>query len=181
METYPLTTPQPRPISLGPLRLDLIDTYLRWDNDPQVMRGYGRAHTITRDERLAGLHAQLAGDNAHFTVYDTASVPLGVVTLSVDHDTRTAEFFIALGAEGRGRGLATPATTATIEYAFGELGLRNVILTVLAPNTTAIRAYQNAGFQRIGIRRDSGYWDGHPCDELLMDITPADLDPDITR
>ena len=167
-------------VALGPLRRDLLDTYLRWDNDPAVMRGYGRPGPITRDERAAGLDAQLAGTNMHFTLYalaaDHAPTPVGTATLAVDDTVQAAEFFVCLGAEGRGRGLAAPLTRLVLQQGFAG-GLRNVVLTVLAPNTAAIRAYERAGFRRVGHRRDSGLWEGRRCDELIMDAVPGDLDP----
>lgn len=156
------------------MRLDLIDTYVSWDNDPEIMRGHGRVQPVDREERLAGLHAQLAGDNAHFTVYDSDDTPVGTITLGVDHAVRAAEFSIALGPEGRGRRLAAPATRAAADHAFDELALRNVLLTVLEPNIAALRAYQRAGFRTVGTRRDSGLWDGEVCNEIIMDMIPTD-------
>jgi len=60
-----------------------------------------------------------------------------------------------------------------LRYGFDVAGLRNIFLHVMAPNATAIRAYRQAGFQDIGIRRNSEFWDGAPCDELYMDAVPA--------
>lgn len=157
---------------LGALEVGLIDAYVRWDNDPRIMEGHGRAEPVSRAERLAGLHAQMSGDNAHFTVYDGEDLPIGTITLAIDHAVRTAEFFIALGPEGRGRGLAAPATRAALDHAFNILRLHNVMLTVLAPNTPAVRAYRRAGFSVVGTRRNSGIWNGERCNELLMDAIP---------
>ncbi|RKN05259.1 GNAT family N-acetyltransferase [Streptomyces radicis] len=133
---------------------------------------------VGREERAAGLEAQLGGGNIHRTLYlfgDGRPGPIGMATLAVDHALRTAEFFLCLGAEGRGRGLAAVATRLVVRHGFETAALRNVLLTVLAPNVPAIRAYEAAGFRLIGRRRDSGSWDGHPCDELLMDAVPADI------
>ena len=132
----------------------------------------------TLEARRAGLEQQLHGDQAHFTVYylvDSEPMPVGLTSLSIDHAGRTAEFFICLGAEGRGRGLAVEATRLTLDYGFHITGLRNIHLAVLAPNEAAIRAYQKAGFRLIGRRRNSGMWAGTVCDEVLMDAVPGDL------
>ncbi len=53
--------------------------------------------------------------------------------------------------------------------------LRGIWLSVLAPNTAALRAYEKAGFQHVGRRRAAGYWDGRHCDEVLMDALPTDI------
>ncbi|MGR6998709.1 GNAT family N-acetyltransferase [Yinghuangia aomiensis] len=180
----PITTDTPLTdgtVSLGPLRRDLVDTYLRWTNDPVVMRGNGRAEPETCDNLADGTDVRLAGDNLHFTVYDTTRtaddggpLPVGTTSLSIDDYVGTAEFFIALGEEGRSRGLAARATRLTLQAAFDH-GLRSVHLAVLEPNTAAIRAYTRAGFQRIGVRRACGWWEGEVCGEVLMDAVPGDL------
>ncbi|GCE01272.1 hypothetical protein [Embleya hyalina] len=75
-------------LAIGPRRHDLLDTYLRWTNDPMVMRGNGR---FEPEEREA------------------LRLPIGTATSSIEHPIAAAEFFIGLGEEGRGRGLAAPA------------------------------------------------------------------------
>jgi diamine N-acetyltransferase len=44
------------------------------------------------------------------------------------------------------------------------------MLTVLPSNAGAIRAYEKAGFKRIGARRNALVLLGERCDEVLMDI-----------
>lgn len=95
--------------------------------------------------------------------------------LVIRHRWRNAEFFILLGDAGRGRGIGTEATRLTLDYAFHITNLRNVHLTVLEPNTAGIRAYEKAGFRKIGERRQSGYWLSQRCNEVLMDAIPADF------
>ncbi len=82
---------------------------------------------------------------------------------------------ILLAPEARGRGLATEATRLTLDYAFHLTALAQVWLKVLEPNAAAIRAYERAGFQPAGRLRQAGYWHGQRCDELLMDVLPADF------
>lgn len=165
---------------LGPLRHDLVELYWQWENELQVMTGYGRQTPESLDERTAGLDSQLrhSMNAARFTVYDlTASepVPVGTTDLLIQHRWRNAEFFILLGEAGRGRGIGTEATRLTLDYAFNVTNLSNVYLTVLAPNVAGTRAYERAGFRKIGDRRQSGYWLGQRCDEVLMDAIPADF------
>ncbi|MGW9210053.1 GNAT family N-acetyltransferase [Embleya sp. NPDC055664] len=171
-------------LAIGPRRHDLLDTYLRWTNDPVVMRGNGRFAPEEREVLRAALDVMIAGPNAHFTVYDRlradphgGPLPIGTATLSIDHPVAAAEFFITLGEEGRGRGLAAPATRLVLDFAFEEAGLENVFLAVLEPNVAAIRAYTRAGFQRIGHRRRSALWAGSRVDEVLMDAIPTSLEP----
>lgn len=121
---------------------------------------------------------QQRGDNVRFTIYDPSGddpAPAGVATLLPDHSVRTGEFVIMLGPEVRGRGLGTAATRLTLDYAFHVTNLRMVWLKVLAPNVGAIRAYEKAGFQRVGAIWQAGYWLGQVCDEMVMDALASDF------
>jgi RimJ/RimL family protein N-acetyltransferase len=55
------------------------------------------------------------------------------------------------------------------------LGLHNVMLTVLPTNVAAIRAYEKAGFKRIGVRRNALSVLGRRGDEVLMDAVPDEF------
>ena len=107
---------------------------------------------------------------ANFTVYDLSDgAPVGTAGLiTIDWRLSRATFGIAIG-ERRGTGLGTEATRLTLDWAFNMLGLHNVMLTVLPTNTAAIRAYEKAGFKRIGVRRDALSCCGRRGDEVLMD------------
>ncbi|MGW2453365.1 GNAT family N-acetyltransferase [Streptomyces sp. NPDC001704] len=163
---------------LGPYRTDLVETYWRWEQDPALLVGYGRQAPESLEARTEGMAHQQRGENIRFTIYDLTSdkpMPAGVATLLPDHGVRTAEFVIMLGPEVRGRGLGTAATRLALDYAFHVTNLRMVWLKVLAPNTGAIRAYEKAGFQKVGSIRQAGYWLGQVCDEVVMDTLASEF------
>ncbi|WP_332757194.1 GNAT family N-acetyltransferase [Streptomyces sp. MT206] len=163
---------------LGPYRADLVETYWRWEQDPALLVGYGRQAPESLEARTEGMAHQLRGENIRFTIYDLGDsepTPVGVATLLPDHGVRTAEFVIMLGPEARGQGLGTTATRLTLDYAFHVTNLRVVWLKVLAPNVGAIRAYEKAGFRKVGAIRQAGYWLGQVCDEMVMDALATDF------
>jgi diamine N-acetyltransferase len=164
-------------IGLGPYQRDLVEFYWRAESDPGAILGYGKQVPESLESRTAGIDIQLGNaDHPRFTVYNLESQqPIGLTQLTVDHMVRTAEFTIVLAAESRGRGLAVDATRLTLDYAFHLTHLRMVWLKVLAENTAGIRAYESAGFKHAGRLRQSGYWLGQPCDEVLMDALPMDF------
>ncbi|MGW2839773.1 GNAT family N-acetyltransferase [Streptomyces sp. NPDC001493] len=164
--------------ALGPYRPDLVETYWRWEQDPALLVGYGRQGPESLEARAEGMTRQLQGENIRFTIYDLASgtpAPVGVATLLPDHGVRTAEYVVMLAPGARGRGLGREATRLTLDYAFHVSNLRMVWLKVLAPNAAGINAYLNAGFRRAGVLRESGYWLGKVCDEVLMDSLSAEF------
>lgn len=175
-ETFePILWLRGRRVALGPFVRELVELYWRWEQEPQSIIGYGRQTPEALEARTAGyeLQARNMHDQARFTVYDLDGHdeprPIGTTALRIDHEVRTAEFVILIGAEGRGRGFAAEAATLTLDYAFHVVNLRAVWLKVLAPNTAGIRAYEAAGFKAVGRLRRAGYWLGEECDEVIMD------------
>ncbi|GAA1860339.1 GNAT family protein [Myceligenerans crystallogenes] len=166
-------------VGLGPLREDLTHLYWEWENSIPVMAGYGRQTPESLAGRTAGLESQMryTDGQTRFTIYREADgtwQPVGMTSLVIDHRFRSAEFFIYLAEQGRGHGVGTTATTMVLDWAFHVTQLRSVYLSVIANNTTAIRAYEKAGFRTIGTRRQSNWWLGQPADEIFMDAIPQD-------
>ena len=111
-----------------------------------------------------------------FTVYDRAdSTAVGTAGLfKIAHAHGRAEFAIALG-DRRGQGLGTEATRLVLDFAFHVLQLRNVLLVTLDWNVAGLRAYERAGFRRVGVRRGAAISRGRPTDFVIMDAIPEDF------
>jgi diamine N-acetyltransferase len=169
-------------VALGPVRKDLAATYARWVNSEGVRYGLGNISLATPESEEKWVDdviekgAERPPKVAEFTIYDrTDGAPVGTVGLfKIEHEHGSAEFGILLG-ERRGQGLGTEATRLVLGWAFDTLGLRNVMLQVLAWNAEAERAYERAGFRRVGVRRDAAMSRGKAVDVVLMDVVPADL------
>jgi len=83
---------------------------------------------------------------------------------------RCATLGIALGREYIGRGYGTDATPVIVGYAFREMGLHRIQLSVAPFNPAGIRAYQKAGFVEEGRRRQAVLHDGRWYDDVLMSV-----------
>ncbi len=164
-------------VALGPLRMDLVETYQRWDNDLEALNANGRVIPFTVEaqrERIAGLSGK--PDLCDFTVYDRSDqVPIGWSALShIDHRNGTADFGILLG-ERRNQGLGTEATRLTVDWGFVVLGLHNIMLGVAAWNDRAIRVYTKVGFREVGRRRGAGVTMGRRYDAVFMDLLASEF------
>jgi diamine N-acetyltransferase len=164
-------------VALGPLRMDLVATYQRWDNDLEVANANGRVIPFTLEaerERIAGRNGK--PEFCDFTVYDRADqAPIGWSSLfHIDHRNGTAQFGIDLG-ERRGHGLGTEATRLTLDWGFSVLGLHNIMLAVAAWNERAIRVYTKVGFREVGRRRDAGLTMGRRDDGVFMDLLATEF------
>jgi diamine N-acetyltransferase len=144
-------------VALGPLRVDLADTYRRWVHDLDVRHGIltpGIYSLEVEEDWVRETIAKCVGpapEAAHFTVYDRSDgAPVGTSGLAIDWRMSRATFGINIGGR-RGQGLGTEATRLTLDWAFHVLCLHNVMLQVLLSNPRAIRAYEKAGFEKVGL------------------------------
>lgn len=85
---------------------------------------------------------------------------VGEVNLLIDAGIRAAEVGYWLDADWEGRGLVTRAVTATLDWAFGPLGLRRVKLGAIASNERSIAVAERLGFRREGLFREAAVVSG---------------------
>ena len=169
-------------MAFGPLRPDLAGTYARWLNHRDIRYGVQYLGIATPPseatwiEEMAKTAAGREPAAVAFTIDDVEDrTAIGMSSLSpISHLHGTATLGIALG-ERRGQGLGTAATRLLLDWGFHVLGLRNVLLETLTWNSAAIRAYERAGFRRVGIRRQAAISRGVPSDVLLMDAIRDDF------
>lgn len=176
----PILTISSERVALGPLRRDLVDAHLRWGNDWATYRMLDNIPGPGTREHVADwLRQATSGAMPYeFVIYERTSMQaIGTVGLrDVDLRPGTAEFAIVIGeADYRGRGLGTEATRLTLDYAFSDLGLHNVMLRVMAFNHAAIRMYGKVGFREIGRRRQAHWMEGRLWDMIYMDILAGEF------
>lgn len=166
-------------VCLGPRRKDLIPTYLRWVNDPEVncyLTMWGAALSLEDEEKW---YESTGGPNERMlTIYARENlVPIGNTGLhGIDFRNGTAELGIMLGAKDYwGRGMGTEATRLMLDFGFTGLGLHCIQLRVLATNERAIRCYENTGFRVAGRVREFMKIGSQRFDYILMDVLAAEF------
>jgi len=83
----------------------------------------------------------------------------------------TAWLGIGVGdQENRGKGIGAEAMSLALRFAFHELNLHRVQLTVFAYNNRAIALYEKLGFQREGVYREFLHRDGLRYDMYLYGL-----------
>jgi RimJ/RimL family protein N-acetyltransferase len=80
------------------------------------------------------------------------------------------EIGYALGVNYRGRGLASEAAEAVVNYAFGVLGLHKVEADATSDNPASWRIMERLGMQREGCLREVELHDGAWVDRVLYGI-----------
>jgi RimJ/RimL family protein N-acetyltransferase len=88
-------------------------------------------------------------------------------------EARNRNALVGMGiwrAEDRDRGYGTDALRAMLRWAFRDLNLRRVELSVEPENARAVHVYKKLGFVMEGCRREHHYDDGCYRNELIMAV-----------
>lgn len=161
-------------IYLRPLEMDDVPTCLRWINDPEVTRTlmiYTPLNELRerewferhyKDDREIILALALQEKDKH----------LGNVGLHrIDWKNRHGELGIMIGEKDEwGKGYGGEAIGLILRYGFERLNLHRIYLRVYANNQRALRCYEQAGFRREGVQRESHFAQGRYWDTLMMGI-----------
>lgn len=163
-------------VRLRGLRDEDLPHLARWEMDPARMTTLSNwvvpPSEAAAKERIAKWCAN-DKDNAGFAIETLADPPVlvGAIHLwGARPKDRCATLGIGLVREHTGRGYGTDATHVVVNYAFREMGLHRIQLTVMPFNQAGIRAYEKAGFVEEGRHRDAIWHDGRWYDEVLMSV-----------
>jgi len=147
--------PLPRQLDAGPLTLRLPEP----DDEAEVVAMLSADTEIARwttvpfpygpvqfSEFLALAATDYeAGTGLHFVIHDLEGRRLGAVGTRIQWDTNTADIGYWLGAEARGRGVATTTAQAICHW-LAEQGLARIEAEVLEGNPTSGRVLTRLGF-----------------------------------
>jgi RimJ/RimL family protein N-acetyltransferase len=143
----------------------LDDVYMRMLDDDPI-----RPQSLAWYQHVGG---QDGPNSAYFHLHTLADdMFIGFVVLhSIKWASQTCELAIAIGpSEYRGKGYGQDALRLILNYAFDELNLHRVGLTVMEYNTAAILAYEKVGFVREGAKRQMVHRQGQRYDLLVYGI-----------
>jgi RimJ/RimL family protein N-acetyltransferase len=149
--------------------------YARWYGDEEIWRLTSWAKEPLRRsevERLFENREKSSADDSFAIHREGDNEPIGVVSLvKVSKSDASAELSVIVGDErDRNEGLGTEAIRIILRYAFEDLGLEQVSLSVFEFNEPAIHAYEKLGFEREGRIQRAVRRDGTPHDAILMKV-----------
>ncbi|MDX5459092.1 GNAT family N-acetyltransferase [Micromonospora tulbaghiae] len=172
--TYPLTTPRLllRPVTPG----DLDDVHA-WQRRPDVVRWMRGARPRMREESRSSVAAMAAedalraeGDCLTLAVVGDARVIGAVELVWRSRVDSTAELGYVFHPAHGGRGLATEAAGALLDWGFGEFGLHRVMARCHADNEPSARLMARLGMRREARHVRSYRFRGEWADQLVYAI-----------
>jgi [ribosomal protein S5]-alanine N-acetyltransferase len=102
-----------------------------------------------------GTHAEAAerGESVTLAITEKDGSLVGAVALAIARAHQRAELGYWIAVPHWGRGYATEAAAAMVDYAFGTLELRRVVARCLTRNAGSVRVMEKLGMQREGCLR----------------------------
>jgi RimJ/RimL family protein N-acetyltransferase len=165
-----------RRLRLAALRKDDAATMAAWTEDI----GYLRLEDTSTAIPLSAERAEEEIESLH-NGFD--ALAFGLRTLDDDRLIGSIGFFdiewanrvawLGMGIGDRaywGQGYGSEALSLALRYAFCELNLHRLSLSVIAYNARAIALYEKAGFRREGVFREYGERDGRRYDLILYGL-----------
>ncbi len=144
-----------------------------WTHDSEFSRLMDATPAYPYTESQAKEWIEKQRDLHQFAILDCQNdKPIGLVELDGISWT-SGDAFVGIGLGERdywGKGYGTEAMNIILGYAFRELGLRRVSLTVFEYNLRAIHSYEKVGFAHEGRLRQAMNRDGRRWDILFMGI-----------
>jgi RimJ/RimL family protein N-acetyltransferase len=160
---------------IRPFRPKDIEAFVGYRSNPEVARYqswdmFGRSQAESFVAHMATLHPGVPGQWFQFAVADRSTDELlGDTAVCVDaEDPTRAELGFTFAAASQGKGYATEAVRATIEYAFERLGVEVVVAVTDARNAPSMALLDRIGMTHVSTEHVE--FKGEWCDELTYEL-----------
>ena len=147
-----------------------------WAGDDYVQKMYGEPSYKT-PEAVKGLLDKYIGGYEDGGYYRWAVIErdsgecIGQAAyFLVDRNNNFGEIEYCIGTAYQGRGYATEATKALIDYGFEQIGFHKVQICVRPANVPSRKVIEKCGFKYEGSLRDYFYIDGKYEDRMFFSI-----------
>ena len=158
---------------------ELGKAYAGWGRDSELQRLFNSGASVLHSAKASAdfFEKMLKEDSPAGYFFGIRKLDdnrlLGDINLEVINNWGSRDSFVGIGIGSRedwGKGYGTDAMKIALRFAFTELNLRRVTLTVFEYNPRAIRSYEKVGFQHEGRLRGALLRDGKRWDMLYMGI-----------
>lgn len=164
-------------VRLRALEQEDLPRFVRWFNDPEVIRGLDTVHPMRLEDEEDWYGSLIERDEAERPLSidvldDDRWVHVGSCNFNdLDWRVRKTELGILIGEKRYwDQGIGTEAMRLMLTHAFDSLNLNRVYLQVFAHNERAIHLYSKLGFQEEGRLRQDHFFQGQYIDTLVMGL-----------
>jgi RimJ/RimL family protein N-acetyltransferase len=163
-------------VYLRALELSDVEKLVKWRNDLEVTSSLGgNTFFISKFRETEWVKNAILNDDRNIKLaicLKENDEYIGNVNLSaINWINRSAEYSIMIGDKNQwSKGLGKEATLLILKYAFQELNLHRIYLTVRNDNERALSLYRKTGFTKEGVLRKSIYKNNKFIDMVVLSI-----------
>ena len=161
-------------INLREIKYSDLPKMMEWRNKDEIRKWFFDETFLTMEKQKHWYENYLKNDSDLMFIIETKEgIPIGTIGLqNIDKKNRKAEFGrMMIGEESYlGKGLASAATKALLNFAFDELNMNKIYLFVRADNLRVIRLYERCNFIHEGVLREYIFSHGEFIDVAVMSI-----------
>ena len=171
-------------VTLRSLEAEDAEVFYLWSQDREVTQFSVSSYAFPQSQTDISAWLSKVNKDSKMVLFGICCIKTGKLVgytglVSMSRINRSAEYFILIGDKHYwGKGVATNVTQLVTSYAFRDLGLHRLELTAFVDNKAAIRAYENAGYQHEGIKRQAGFRHGGFYDKVQMSVLVSDDMPE---
>ncbi len=154
-----------------------LSNLVRWMNDPEVIENllvYTPLSSVDEQNWFDGMMKRPKEEHAYVIeiLEDGAWIPIGSTNFHLlDWNNRSAELGLSIGEKMYwNHGYGRDTVRLMLRYAFNDLNLNRVSLTVFDTNERGKKAYLAAGFVEEGRLRQDIYKNGQYHDTFIMSV-----------
>ena len=139
---------------------DIDSAYENFGSDPETMRyiNFSPCSTLEGARKFVHMHTHGYIWNPDFYGWAITldGTLIGSIALfDVDLDNESAEIGYTIGSRWWGKGYASEAVKAVVDFAFGQVGLHRIQASYHPDNKASERVLEKAGFQYEGTLKDA--------------------------
>ena len=143
-------------VTIRPLQEKDAYISVMWRNDPEVFKYTGNTYKneILLETELQWIRSVIKNKNEYRCAIEVDELYVGNIYLT-DIDEQSAQYHIFIGNKDYwGKGVAKSASILMLDYAFSNLRLKKVYLSVHFENKNALYLYKKLGFIEVDRKDD---------------------------
>lgn len=170
-------------IMLREYRWEDFDSIRSWVNDREITQFLSSLflfpHTKNKTESYLKMMLEGSSDARGFVIANKENGEyIGQIDLiEIDWVSRKGTLGIVIGRKDYlGKGIGTEAISLLLNFAFNEMNLNKIDLTLSDYNKRGIRCYEKCGFVEEGRLREDFYTGGKYTDTIMMGCLKKDFE-----
>ena len=153
------------------------DCRLLWElaNDPTVRASGFYPALIPWDDHVAWFESKMQTATCHTLIGEAEKAFVGQVRVEVRADGE-GEIHVSITNEFRGKGLGSRLIDLALREIFTSIAVSRIHAYILPQNTASQRAFENAGFQKVGEEQIKGHRALHYVRDKSVEDIRADIE-----